>query len=60
MQISFFIFNHYFCLQFILNFVFKVVTGQIKEVEDTREDEVIEKMKQNKKITTNGSANGAG
>ena len=47
------------CFQFILNFVYKVVTGQIKEVEDTREEEVIEKMKR-KKLSSNGSANGAG
>ena len=32
-------------LQFIMNFVYKVLSGQMNEVEDTREDEVIDKIK---------------
>ena len=40
--------------QFILNFLYKVLSGQLKEMEDTREDEVIEKLKH----TANGKPNG--
>ena len=31
--------------QFILNFLVKVATGQMKEVDDIREDEVLEELK---------------
>ena len=39
-----------FFFQFILNFLYKVATGQMKEVDDLREEEVLEKLKAEKSL----------